>query len=91
MQYRKDKYGDDLSVLGFGCMRFTKKGNKIDIDKAEKEILAAFHAGVNYYDTAYVYGDSEATVGEIFERNHMRDQIRIATKLPQYLCRSRAT
>ncbi|MCR4725347.1 MAG: aldo/keto reductase, partial [Clostridia bacterium] len=91
MQYRKDKYGDDLSVLGFGCMRFTKKGNKIDIDKAEKEILTAFHAGVNYYDTAYVYGDSEATVGEIFERNHMRDQIRIATKLPQYLCRSRET
>ena len=91
MQYRKDKYGEELSVLGFGCMRFTKKGNKIDIDKAEKEILAAFHAGVNYYDTAYVYGDSEATVGEIFERNHMRDQIRVATKLPQYLCRSRET
>ncbi len=91
MQYRKDKYGEDLSVLGFGCMRFTKKGNKIDIDKAEKEILAAFRSGVNYYDTAYVYGDSEATVGEIFERNHMRDQIKIATKLPQYLCRSRET
>ena len=91
MQYRKDKNGNELSILGFGCMRFTKKGGKIDIDKAEKEVLAAFDAGVNYYDTAYVYGDSEATMGEIFERNQMRDKIKIATKLPQYLCRSKET
>lgn len=55
MQYRKDKYGRELSVLGFGCMRFTKNGNTIDLDKAETEIMAAFHAGVNYYDTAYIY------------------------------------
>ena len=40
MQYRKDKYGNDISVLGFGCMRFTKKGSSIDIDKAEKEVMA---------------------------------------------------
>ncbi len=91
MQFRNDKYGAPLSILGFGCMRFTKKGGKIDLEKAEQEILEAYNAGVNYYDTAYVYGDSEATVGEIFERNHMRDNIKIATKLPQYLCRSRET
>ena len=54
MEYRKDKKGNDLSILGFGCMRFTKKGNSIDIDKAEKEIMAAYEAGVNYYDTAYI-------------------------------------
>ena len=89
MQYRRDKYGNELSILGYGCMRFTKKGNKIDIDKAEREILAAYKAGVNYYDTAYIYGDSEATIGEIFERNHMREKINIATKLPQYMIRSR--
>ena len=89
MQYRRDKYGNELSILGYGCMRFTKKGNRIDIDKAEKEILAAYRAGVNYYDTAYIYGDSEAVIGEIFERNHMREKINIATKLPQYMIRSR--
>ena len=26
MKYRKDKYGNELSQLGYGCMRFTKKG-----------------------------------------------------------------
>ena len=90
MQYRKDKYGRDISLLGFGCMRFTKKGGNIDIDKAEKEIMAAYEAGVNYYDTAYIYTGSEAAIGEIFERNNIRDSICIATKLPQYLINSRA-
>ena len=90
MHYRKDKYGDELSILGFGCMRFTKKGGSIDVDKAEKEILAAYQAGVNYFDTAYLYPGSEAAIGEIFERNHMREKIHIATKLPQYLVGSRA-
>ena len=31
MQYRKDKYGNDISALGYGCMRFTKKGNSADL------------------------------------------------------------
>ena len=90
MQYRKDRYGKELSILGFGCMRFTKKGAGIDIDKAEKEIMEAFGAGVNYYDTAYLYPGSEAALGEIVERNGIRDKINIATKLPQYLISSRA-
>lgn len=90
MQYRHDRYGNPLSMLGFGCMRFTKKGGGIDIDKAEQEILAAYNAGVNYYDTAYVYAGSEAAIGEIFERNHIREKVNIATKLPQYMIGSRA-
>jgi predicted aldo/keto reductase-like oxidoreductase len=45
---------------------------------------------VNYFDTAYVYPGSEAAIGEIFERNHIRDKINIATKLPQYLISSAA-
>ena len=83
MQYRKDRYGNEISVLGFGCMRFTQKGGKFDFEKAEKEILAAYEAGVNYYDTAYTYPGSEALIGEIFEKNGIRDRIKIATKLPQ--------
>ena len=34
MQYRADKYGKPLLILGFGCMRFSKKGNSIGIDLA---------------------------------------------------------
>ena len=89
MQYRKDKYGKELSALGYGCMRFTTKAGRIDIDKAEKEIMAAIEAGVNYFDTAYVYPGSEAALGEILSRNNVRDRVCIATKLPQYLVKSR--
>ena len=89
MQYRNDREGNPVSILGFGCMRFTKKGTSIDIDKAQEEILAAFHAGVNYYDTAYIYSGSEETIGKIFERTGIRKDIRIATKLPQFLVKRR--
>ena len=90
MQYRKDRKGNELSILGYGCMRFTKKGSGLDIAKAEKELLTAYQAGVNYYDTAYIYPGSEAALGEIFERNHIREKINLATKLPQYLIGNRA-
>lgn len=88
MQYRKDRKGNDMSVLGYGCMRFTRKGNSIDIDKAEKEVMSALKSGVNYFDTAYVYPGSEAALGEILNRNHCREQVYIATKLPHYLIKS---
>lgn len=88
MIYRKDKYGNDISLLGFGCMRFTQNAGRIDISKAEAEIMEAYNSGVNYYDTAYIYPGSEAAIGEIFERNHIREKINIATKLPHYLVKN---
>ena len=90
MQYRRDREGNELSVLGFGCMRFTRKGNAPDPEKAEKEIMAAYRAGVNYYDTAYIYPGSEALLGTILERNGIRKKVNVATKLPQYLVRNLA-
>ncbi len=87
MQYRKDRYGNEISTLGFGCMRLTMRAGKIDIAKAEKEIMAAIEGGVNYFDTAYVYPGSEAALGEILKKNDARDRINIATKLPHYLLR----
>ena len=71
-------------------MRFTKKGGGIDMAKTEQELLAAYRAGVNYFDTAYIYPGSEAAVGKIFERNHIREKVNLATKLPQYLIGNRA-
>ena len=89
MKYRKNRYGEDISVLGYGCMRFTSSVRGIDIDKAEKELMAAYQNGVNYFDTAYIYSGSEAALGEILERNGIRDKVNIATKLPQYLISNR--
>ncbi len=85
MQYREDRYGNKLSVLGYGCMRFTQNAGKIDIKKATAEVKEAFDSGVNYFDTAYIYPGSEAALGEILESLGIRDQINIATKLPHYL------
>ncbi|MCD8156993.1 MAG: aldo/keto reductase [Clostridiales bacterium] len=89
MQYRRGKDGADISVLAYGCMRFTRKNGKIDIEKTEREIMEAISLGVNYFDTAYIYPGSEAALGEILERNHCRDRIYIADKLPHYLIKSR--
>ena len=90
MQYRKDKYGNELSILGFGCMRFQRKMGAIDYEKAERQIMLAINGGVNYFDTAYIYPGSEALLGEVLEKNGVRDKVHIATKLPHYLIKSRA-
>ena len=67
MQYRKlEKLGIDVSLLGFGCMRFPmKEDGSIDEVRAEKMMDEAIAAGVNYIDTAYPYhgGESERSVG----------------------------
>ncbi|MBQ3529942.1 MAG: aldo/keto reductase [Oscillospiraceae bacterium] len=89
MKYRKDKYGNEISTLGFGCMRFQRSGGSIDMAEAERELMAAIDAGVNYFDTAYIYPGSEAVIGEIFAKNNVREKIYIATKLPHYLIKSR--
>ena len=88
MLYRNDREGNPISQLGYGCMRFTRKGGRIDFEKAEREVMAAIEAGVNYFDTAYMYSGSEECLGRILEKNGCRDRVLIATKLPQYLIRS---
>ena len=88
MNYRKDKYGNDLSILGFGCMRFQRKMGQIDMEKMEAQILLAIEQGVNYFDTAYIYPGSEAALGQVLEKHALREKVNIDTKLPHYLIRS---
>lgn len=88
MQYRKDKYGNDISVLGYGCMRFVQNGGKVDMEQTEAQILEAYNGGVNYFDTAYVYPGSEAALGTVLEKNNIRHKVKIATKLPHYLIKN---
>ena len=85
MQYRTNqKNGDQLSILGYGCLRYTKKGTAIDQEKAEKEMALAVERGVNYFDTAYTYGGSEVCLGKFLAKYGYRDRVKIATKLPHY-------
>lgn len=91
MQYRLDRYGNAVSQLGYGCMRFSRKRNGIDYEKAEREVLLAIERGVNYFDTAYIYPGSEECLGRILDENKCRENVSIATKLPQYLIRSAAS
>ncbi len=90
MNYRSDKYGNQLSILGYGCMRFPQTMGKIDMAATEKQILLAIENGVNYFDTAYVYPGSEAALGEILSKHGVREKVYIATKLPHYLIKSKA-
>ena len=41
MKYRTDKNGVRISQLGYGCMRFTRKGPNVDFEKAEREVMHA--------------------------------------------------
>ena len=90
MKYRPDRNGNQISQLGYGCMRFTRKGSAIDYNKAEREVMLAVEKGVNYFDTAYLYPGSEELMGRIFESNNCREKVYLATKLPQYMMRSAA-
>ena len=90
MNYREDKYGNRLSVLGFGCLRFPQKHGRIDMEETEREIRLAIEQGINYFDTAYIYRGSEAALGETLQKDNLRDKVNIATKLPHYLIRSAA-
>jgi len=84
MQYREDKAsGNRLSMLGLGCMRFS--ANKAE---TERMILAAIEGGVNFFDTAYFYPNSEKTLGEILAKHDKRKDVYIATKLPLIMCKS---
>ncbi|WP_312105083.1 aldo/keto reductase, partial [Lachnoclostridium sp.] len=85
MNYRNPNRTDSLSILGFGCLRFPKKGKAIDMEETEREILYAIEHGINYFDTAYIYSGSEEALGTILQKHNCREKVMIATKLPHYL------
>lgn len=91
MEMRKmEKLGAEVSLLGFGCMRFpTNAEGKIDRELAEAMMDKAIAAGVNYIDTAYPYhgGESELFVGEVLKK-YDRDSFYLATKLPLWAVHS---
>ena len=92
MLHRKmPKNGDELSVLGFGCMRLPiKEDGTIDEKRATQQVRYAIDHGVNYVDTAWPYhmGQSEPFLGRALADGY-REKVKLATKLPSWIVDSR--
>ena len=85
MQYRELGHGLKVSAIGVGCMPMIKDGNivygnDVDPDEAIKTIHSAIDLGVNFFDTAQIYGpfSNEELLAEAIKGK--RDQLVIATK-----------
>jgi len=80
--------GDELSLLGLGCMRFPliPGTQEIDTEAAQAIVDRAYAAGVNYFDSAFGYhdGKSEGFIGAAL-RKYPRESYRLVTKMPGWL------
>ena len=71
------------SKLGFGLMRLPRDENdQIILEEVNQMVDAYMNAGLNYFDTAYVYTDSEATMKKALVERYPRESYTIADKLP---------
>lgn len=81
MKYRNlGRTGVPVSMLCLGCMNF---GSQTPEDESMDMIDHAIDAGINFLDTANVYGRgaSETVVGKALKRNGKREKIVLATKV----------
>ena len=81
-----------MPKLGFGLMRLPEQDGKIDLEEVCRMVDAYLAAGLNYFDTAYVYhgGNSEKIVKEALAKRHPRDSFMVATKLPSWCMKAEA-
>ncbi|MDR2509719.1 MAG: aldo/keto reductase [Spirochaetaceae bacterium] len=90
MKYRKDpRSGNELSVLGFGCMRFPKTFGSIDMKKTSALINRAIESGINYFDTARIYAGSEEALGSVLAESGLRNKVFLSSKLPSWQIKTR--
>jgi len=69
MQYREFvKTGDKISVVGYGAMGLGGAFGSFDKTEATRSILFSLEKGVNFFDTARHYGDSELILGEALKQ-----------------------
>ena len=75
-----------MPKLGFGLMRLPEEDGVIRMDEVRHMVDRYMEAGLNYFDTAYVYhgGRSEKAAGEAIVKRYPRDQFMLATKLPAW-------
>ena len=75
-----------MPKLGFGMMRLPENDGVIDHEQVCRMVDDYMKAGMNYFDTAYVYhgGRSEVAAREALVKRYPRDSFMIATKLPAW-------
>lgn len=80
-----------MPKLGFGLMRLPLIDGKIDHEEVCKMVDLYMEAGLNYFDTAYVYhsGLSEVEAGEAIVKRYPRESFTLATKLPAWELKSK--
>ena len=92
MEYRQLGRTDmRVSTISFGAWAIGGFWGEVDDEQSMRALHAAIDSGVNFIDTADVYGDgrSERLIAQL-KRERPRDEIRVATKagrrLPQQTC-----
>ncbi len=77
---------DKMSKLGFGLMRLPEVDGEIEMNEVCRMVDEYLDAGLNYFDTAYVYhgGKSEVAAREAIVKRHDRNSFYLATKLPAW-------
>lgn len=94
MTYRTDSHGQQVSLLGYGCMRFPTlagasgredRNSELDQEQINRLIDYAIEHGVNLFDTspAYCQGKSESALGIALSR-HKRSEYFVSTKLSNF-------
>jgi len=81
MKYRKFGSLDwNVSEIGLGCWQIGADWGEVSEDKAKEVLKSSFENGVNFFDTADVYGmgRSEKFVGEFIKS--VSERIYVATK-----------
>ncbi len=83
MKYKRlGKSGIKVSEIGFGAWSIALAwwGKKIEEDEAKRMLKKAYDVGINFFETADMYGKgkSEKLIGEVFKG--MRDEIVLSTK-----------
>lgn len=76
----------EMPKLGFGLMRLPTENEKIDHSRVCTMVDEYMKAGLNYFDTAYVYhgGTSEVAARECVVKRYPRDSFYLADKLPAW-------
>lgn len=81
--------GENIGLLGLGCMRLPQQkgggpwGAPLDQEAINEMVDYSLKHGVNYFDTAPAYGESEKAMGIALSR-YPREEYLLATKMSNF-------